>query len=1189
VDASAVMAMLLGTVVLVSLLAATPVATPELEITGRVIDAQGKPAAKVPVTVAAAGPSAEPLSETATDGEGRFRLVASSIGMYEVDVHAPGMLPMRASLYPLLQSTDLPPLRLEPGDPLRIRVLGQGGRPQTQARATIWPNLPTKSANGWSTAPRSAPAGEDGTIVLPRRRGESVDVAAIAPGSAEVRAARVSAAMADLRTAAACARIVRVRTSQGAPAANVAIATDRFPLGSTDANGEVTIAAPCAQPFVFTAQAADGGSARGTLQPVANEPAPPYELTLEAAPRYSGRVVDAETRAPLAGALVWLDGDPAGFARTDAKGNYVVTRAASSADAPMQFRAAASGHLSGLEKIPARRMAAPTFALAPTSALAGFVVDGDGRAVTEAEVHVDEWSSESLLTFRPRVEGLSARTVSRANGAFRIEVLPHRAYTLRASRTGFAPASLTIAEKIAPATVRANLRLILSAGDSAFGKIVNADATPIVAGRIRLTQATARANLPRYLRMLDERPELELETDSDGEGNFRFEHLPAGRFDLLVRADGYAPHTQRGITIEGGQRPTDLGAVTLERGSGLEGVVVDDDDRPVEGATVAARPPSAAGIRADALDALTDPKDVHEATTGRDGRFSLSGLTTGESVDVTARRQGYVPATLARVEVPSSEPLRFALEPAARVTGRVLSDDGAPVAAATVTARPADAALPAALSGRTAMTDTEGSFVLDDLAAGKLSLAAVAKDYLASEARVLDIAEGRGVDDVELTLHRGATVEGTVLTYEGKPATSARVVLRRNNNPERMLEIEVAGSVRTDGDGRYYLEGVPLGPQNVSADQEGYQRTVRDVDVQRGPNRLDFRLGQGYGITGRVIDGSGRPLVGVAVALLSAAPGVAKEDVSGSDGAFRFAGLAMGGYQLSGRKEGYSTARQDVQLADRAVDGVELRLEQGGGVIAGRILGLRLQSLPQLRIDAIKRPLDSLDAMREGHADAQGGYRIEGVYAGEWSVTARLPDGRQVRKSASIADASRETQLDLEFGAGVTLSGKVRRQGQAVPDVSVQATGRGTESFGSAVTDAGGAFWIEGLESGEYEVVATVTQSGLRAERVVTLQGSQTLDIDLPTARATGLVVDSAGAPLAGVSVAADGASPSAFAPRTTTDADGSFVLTNLGRGSYRISGSKDGYVRGELRIELPSEDASADNLRLILDREPMR
>jgi hypothetical protein len=228
--------------------------------------------------------------------------------------------------------------------------------------------------------------------------------------------------------------------------------------------------------------------------------------------------------------------------------------------------------------------------------------------------------------------------------------------------------------------------------------------------------------------------------------------------------------------------------------------------------------------------------------------------------------------------------------------------------------------------------------------------------------------------------------------------------------------------------------------------------------------------------------------------------------------------------------------------------------------------------------------------MREGHADASGGYRVEGVFAGDWSVTARLANGRQVRKAVSIAEGAREVQLDLEFGQGATLSGSVRRRGQPAPEATVQATGVNSDSYGSAVTGGDGAFHIEGLTAGEHRVTAVLAQSGVRAERVVSVAGDQRLDLDLPTARAGGRVVDSAdGTPLAGVTVTGEpaaAAAPDFVTPRTTSGADGSFLLPNLGAGSYRIHGEKEGYARGELRVELTGDDASLDNLRLTLDRE---
>ena len=88
-------------------------------------------------------------------------------------------------------------------------------------------------------------------------------------------------------------------------------------------------------------------------------------------------------------------------------------------------------------------------------------------------------------------------------------------------------------------------------------------------------------------------------------------------------------------------------------------------------------------------------------------------------------------------------------------------------------------------------------------------------------------------------------------------------------------------------------------------------------------------------------------------------------------------------------------------------------------MIAGRILGLPVQTIPQVRIDAMKRPLDSLDAMREGRADARAAIEWKACSQGSGWCTARLANGRQARKTVTIADAGRETLLDLEFGRGL--------------------------------------------------------------------------------------------------------------------------------------------------------------------------
>lgn len=1090
------------TLAVLALTALAPLAA-AIEVRGRVLDAGGRPASKLPVELISY--DGETLSRTTTDAAGAFRLDAPQWGMYRVVVRAADAVPMEARLLPLLEAVELAPLRLERSEMLRVRT-----HPKT--RVAVRPLRP-RARDGWVDADRGGMTGDDGTLLVPRRSGETVEV------STSTARARADGPELTLRDDKPCARHLVVRDASGGSAKDVRVVTESFLLGTTGEDGAVTATAACGRElFVETAE-----GHRVRVPPSANE------IVLTPPQLWSGRVIDAESRTPIAHAFVWSDDDPARFVRTDTRGAYSMGRAPS--------RAAAAGHLAST--------AGPTFALQPTVAITGVVRDANSHAVAGAELRIRETDRDRLWP-----DGLPSRTTSGPNGAFRIEALPHRAYVVEASHAGFAPATVTVKEK------RSGIEIVLTPGQSAFGKVTDERANPVAAAEVRLTPST---DTPRFLRTAGQ--DAARLAYTDGEGNFRFEDLPRGMFDLEARADGFAPATLTGLAVEA-DRAADAGVVTLERGVMLEGVVVDADDRPVAGATVLAYPPSPAGILGEGVSRIAAAAgDAREATSRHDGRFAIAGLRSGDTVDVTARKPGYVAATLPQLELPQRDPLRVVLENGSRVTGRVANEEGEGVAGAVVSIRPSDSALPPGLSGQTVTTGASGSFTLGELPPGKFALSASARGYVAAESRVIDIRKGEHLADVALTLRRGSVIEGLVLAPDGGPAAGARVTVRGRVTPERMLDLEIAGSARADGEGRYRLEGVRPGPQTVVANDERYARAVREVNVQPGANRLDFRLAEGATLAGRVVDAVGTPVSGANVSL-----GIARADLTDASGAFRFTGLEPGSHTVTARKDGYSSARQEVRVAAQPV-AIELRLQHGGGLITGRINGLAPALAAQLQVRAMEVPLKSADGIRDGRVDGQGMYRIEGVRAGTWTVTARHASGRQARREVVVSDAGVTTQADLDFAGGVTLTGTVRRAGEPVAGASVQAGGS------TAVTDGSGFFRVDGLTAGEHTVIVTVPATGFRHTRQVSLTTDQQLDIDLPTARASGVVVDAmTRAPLAGVMIAAGAA-------RTTSNPDGTFTLTNLARGTHRLIATFDGYEPAEVMLEIPADHASVGGL----------
>lgn len=982
-----------------ALLAAASAFGAEVEVSGRVADGAGKPAAKAAVELFAEGKS-EPLARGTTAVDGRFAIAAPEPGMYRVVVRAPGALPMEARLHPLLAPAELPLLRTIAGEPLRVRIAGGAAPVRVAARG-----LQRLGMNGWQVAQRVAAPDADGTLSLPRAKGEALELTTLGPDFVDVRPARETAI--EIRRDGNCTRTLLVRDAGGKPAGGAAVSVEPFRIGSTDDAGALAIGLPCHGELRIAVEMDDGRGADVRLTAAADEAAP-FAVTLEEPARYGGRVIDGESQEPLAGAFVWLDDDPAGFARTGAKGAYALARRARGRTPAVH--AAAAGHLPSTS--------GPVFALQPTATLAGRVVDDEGRAVAGADVRIDEQAPDAAIRFRARAEGLATRTTSGANGAFRIDVLPRRAYVVHVTRTGYAPASL-LAEKLAPAATKGGLRVVLSRGQSAAGRVVAKDtAEPVAGAELRLV-LSSRAAMPTWARGGEEDAEgTEVTTVSNADGGYRFEHLPPGKFDLSVTATGYAPQRVPKLEVAAAQMAA-FGTIALERGATVAGEVVDGDERPLAGATVFVHPPAAGGARGDAvLRFAAESEETRQGVSSADGGFTVGGLTPGAAADVTVRREGYVTRTVTRVDVPSTAPLRVVLEPSARVSGRVVDDRGEAVPGALVTARGADAALPLGVDGQLAQTDASGAFVLHDLPSGHIALSALARNYLSADPLQLDLAVRADVQNVELTLRRGATIEGVVLTPSGQPATAARVTLRGTLTPERMLEREIAGFARTDGEGRYRLEGVAGGAQTLAAAQEGYQSAVRSLAVQPGVNQLDFRLAEGLSVGGRVTASGGAPVAGAGVSLMPGGPGAMRNEISAPDGTFRFSGIEAGRFIVSAQKEGFATAREELQLADRAIEDVELQLRTGGRAIQGRISGVTPQELPNLRVSAMKRPYAGMDGLRDGRADERFAYRIDGVFPGEWSVTARLPDGRQAQRSVTIAEDAGDVQVDLEFAGG---------------------------------------------------------------------------------------------------------------------------------------------------------------------------
>ncbi len=1164
---------------LVTLLAAAAAAQP-IVLTGSISDRDGKPLPGARVQLFAleseyqtawrwfAGePEPKALAEAATDAEGRYRLEIAEPGFFTVRAAAAGHLARELpAVTPYVEDTELFAALLERAVEVVVRVEGPDGKARAGAWVAAAPPAREKrlGEDPWRDAPRRGRTGEDGSVALPRGAGEAprwltgagVEVAA-APSRGPV----------TLRLTAASTRRLRVRDAANQPLAQALVTAGegQWPLAAADAQGEVEIAVAIEIAKILRPQGAPN-ERRLPAAPVDKSPA---LVTLPATSALEGRVLDAATRLPIGGALVWDARRPETVARTRPDGTFLVSGLEPSG-APV--RATARGYAAALAAGMAPKVGAivrgPTISLSPARRLRGLVVDDGGRAVRGAEIvaQPDYPRAPRELTML----GTSAqpsRGRSDAQGRFTLGALVAGfPYSLKARAAGFAPAHLELQAEPAAA---AEIQIVLSAGSSAAGTAVNRDRRPVRGAQAELRRTPGETDRFFSFNQADE-PES---AAADAAGRFEFPHLEAGRYTLKVSASGHAPVDVPGIEVGTAAR-AELGTVVLLPEAVIEGVVVDAVGNAVGGASIVV----AEANPRRRMEALVKAYGSPAAESGADGWFRVGSLQPRAAVDVVVLAQGFAEQQVAGVvPLPAEEvgraaaPLRVVLHPASRITGRVVDRRREPVAGANVfygiERRTREMTLHAGGRPGPVSTDEDGRFELRDLAEGIVHVQVHAAGYQPGQLEV-PVAPGRDALDLELVLLPGAVVSGHVLDASGAPVASAQVSVEgRGGGGPRAL---------TDAEGVYRLDGVEQGKRILAAYDPRGQRVSKEVEVGSGETSADLVFAGGASVAGLVLDHDGLPIAEASVRLIGDARGFG--DVrTASDGRFTIPDVADGAYTLSARKEGLAAAEVKVSVEGAPVSGLELRLERGATLV-GELRGLKFSELPQARVVA-SRP--GVWDSRQASADFAGRFRLRGLAPGEWQVVAMIESaGRQARAQVAVGPGDDEVPVVLEFGQGLALSGIVRRRGEPLGGAEVWLRGKDVADGGQASTTADGAFRIDGLEAGSYELSVQGAMRGAAHQQTLQLDADREIAIDLVAATVTGRVVDAA----TGESVVRaevrlvepDNDSPSPFGFRPSfTDSRGAFYFEDVAAGLWRLRAQASGYALAERDLTVGEDGAS--------------
>jgi protocatechuate 3,4-dioxygenase beta subunit len=203
--------------------------------------------------------------------------------------------------------------------------------------------------------------------------------------------------------------------------------------------------------------------------------------------------------------------------------------------------------------------------------------------------------------------------------------------------------------------------ITISVGRGALvGRVVNAEGLPI-------TNAWVTAE-----RLEEGRSDAVASRSVGTDGTFEMKGLDAGSYHLRLWAGGYAQTTTEAFALGEGESK-DLGSVRMQRGGDVSGRVTDDEGRPVENATISLKDSGGRPVFSFSL-----------FTTGSDGRYSVQGVVPGRYV-VGAEAQGLAPAEQPVDVGEAGGTADLVVRRGGTLVARVVDADGKPLEGARVT------------------------------------------------------------------------------------------------------------------------------------------------------------------------------------------------------------------------------------------------------------------------------------------------------------------------------------------------------------------------------------------------------------------------------------------------------------------------------------------------------------------------
>ncbi len=459
-----------------------------------------------------------------------------------------------------------------------------------------------------------------------------------------------------------------------------------------------------------------------------------------------------------------------------------------------------------------------------------------------------------------------------------------------------------------------------------------------------------------------------------------------------------------------------------------------------------------------------------------------------------------------------------------------------------------------------ARTDASGGYLIANVPAGELVLAADAKLYESSRKEAtLDAATEIEVD-LQLVPITYGTIAGVVLDASTKKPVSAARVKAGNK------------TVISDSDGAFRFEKITAGDITIATTKPIYRDDSRSARLAAGASLEIFvelqpiTTGTLRGVVRSKADG--QPLAGAAVTVGGLSV------TSDNLGAYVLENVPAGAVQVGAALNLFEPSSEDIQLAP--ADDMQANLELTP-ITHGTITGTVVDASSKRPVSGARIAAGSKQTVTDGN----GRYEIERVTAGSVSVLATKAiyiDGSEKREL--IAGDALTVDLELQPITWGALAGQVvdAETGAPISGADVSVAGQQLKS------NRDGRFSIERISAGALAIQASKkSYSDGSLSLKLAPDGSANATIRLAPIKVgtvRGQVLDAkTGAAIAQARISIGGKSVEA-------DSAGRFRFKGVGIGRVLVSGRHADYADGGASVMLKGGQVAEVTIRLDLRRE---